>query len=498
MAQDHVQRGSRAECAHGVDRELTMRTRTSAGTVRSLVSGALLSALVCGAAALAQPALAQNGYRAIDVDRNANPFLGPPDTGYGGSKHVWWVWHPLYKRVYTWGGDYGVGAASFGQPDMGATFTAGSGRTYQRDSSLNNDQYSIDPYAAGPNPWRLEHPYLPRDMGGGVRESRPGRPDQVSLVWDSRRNKLWGIITVLRTEFLYRLPDGTPDLWANGDMTTSGNIEPTGTWSFAPNPSGGTGTWTFETTARVAYRSGAQTAYQGDVLVTGSGDERVANWQYDPQSDRIVAFGTDRVFVFNPETKTYEHHPFSPTGYGYFNPCSSYVAIVGEWMYGVAMARQNGVQQSVLVRVNIPRMLALANGAGIPQDTSYREVFLLPWSLSPGGIWEQNNNGSAKWQEHAGVMGVDGKVVVVASYDGLVDNGVAKLAMWDPVTRAFTNAPLPPDQTIIGNSWVALPDSGEVLFGLNSYGFTNSKLWAYKVGVGATAIPRPPTNLQVN
>jgi hypothetical protein len=473
----------------------TMTVRSSTTTMRSWAGRALLPVLLAIGTLHTQPAPAQN-YRLINVDPQKNPFLGPPDAQYGGSKHVWWVWHPLMKRVYTWGGDYGVGASNFGQPDMGSTFTAASGRSYQRDSSLNNDQYSIDPYTQGTAQWRLEHPYLPRNMGGGVLESRPGRPDQVSLVWDSNRSKFWGIITVLRTEFLYRLADGSPDVTANGDMTTSGNIEPTGTWSFAPNPNGGAGTWTLETTARVAIRSGP-TAYQGNVLVTGSGDERVANWEYDAQTDRIVAFGTDRIFIFNPATKTYEHRAFFPGGYNYFNPCSSYVAIVGDWMYGVAMARQNATQQSVMVRVNIPKMLALANGATIPNDTSYREIFLLPWSLSANGVWEQNNNGSAKWQEHAGVMGVDGKVVIVTSYDRLVENGVAKLAVWNPATKTFTNAELPPDLAIAANSWVALPDTGEVLFGLNTSGYTNNKLWAYKVGAAAV-LPQPPASLTVN
>lgn len=459
----------------------------------------LLTVLFALAAVFACPAMAQSPYRMITVDSQANPFKGPPDTSYGGSKHVWWVWHPLNKRVYTWGGDYGVGAGSFGQPDMGATFTAGSGRTYQRDSSLNNDQYSIDPYATGAARWRLEHPYLPRDMGGGVREARPGRPDQASLVWDSTRNKFWGFLTVLRTEFLYRLSDGTPDLWANGDMTTSGNIEPTGTWSFAPAPNGGAGTWTLETSARLTYRSGASTAYEGNVLVTGAGDERIANWEYDPKTDRVVAWGFGRIFIFNPATKTYEHRVFSPSGYSYFNACSSYVGIVGDWMYGVAFVRvSGGERQSVMVRVNIPRMLALANGGSVPNDSSYYEVIKLPWSLSPGGIWESNENGSAKWQEHAGVMGVAGKVVIVTSYDRLVDNGVAKLATWDPATRVFTNAPLPPETDIAANSWVALPDTGEVLFGLNTSGYTNSKLWAYKVGTPVAATtPKPPTGLAV-
>jgi hypothetical protein len=458
----------------------------------------ILSTVVAVSVLLGQTTLAQGSgaeYRLINVDPNANPFKGPPDAQYGGSKHVWWVWHPLMRRVYTWGGDYGVGAGAFGQPDMGSSFTAGSGQTYARDSSLNNDQYSIDPYATGTAAWRLEHPYLPRNMNG-AREARPGRPDQVSLVWDSQRSKLWGIITVLRTEFLYRLPDGSPDLWANGDMTTSGNIEPTGTWSFVPNANGGAGTWTLETSARVAYRTGAATAYEGNVLVTGAGDERIANWEYDAQTDRIVAFGHGQIFIFNPATKTYEHRAFNPAGYSYFNACSSYVAIVNGWMYGVAMARNN-TQRSMMVRVNIQKMLALANGAAIPNDSTYWEAIQLPWSLSPGGVWEQNNNGSAKWQEHAGVVGIGGKVVIVTSYDRLVDNGVAKLATWDPATRVFTNAGLPPELDIAANSWVALPDTGEVLFGLNTSGYTNTKLWAYNVGASG-GVPQPPSNLQVN
>jgi hypothetical protein len=348
--------------------------------------------------------------------------------------------------------------------------------------------------------WRLEHPYLPRNING-QREARPGRPDQASLVWDTRRSKFWGIYTVLRTEFLYLLGDGSPDLWADGDMTTSGHIEPTGTWSFAPNPSGGAGTWTLETAARLAYRADAGgTSYQGNVLVTSSGDERIANWEYDAQTDRIVSFGFGQIFIFNPATKTYEYRGFDPSGYNYWNPCSSYVAILGDYMYGVVMARQNsGGQKSLLVRVNIPKMLALANGAGIPNSSDYFEIFQLPWSLSKGGVWEANNDGSAKWQEHAGVMSISGKVVVVVSYDKLVENGVAKMGMFDPTAKTFTNAPLPPDQALAANSWVALPDTGEVMFGLNTGGYTNDKLWAYKVGAGISSkTPNPPTNVTAN
>jgi len=391
-----------------------------------------------------------------------------------------WTWHPLKKRVYTWGGDFGVGASKFGQPDMGSSFTV-NGKTWARDSSLNNDQYSIDPYAAASSvPWRLEHPYVVRTING-AREVRPGRPDQVSLVWDPTRNKFWGFITTLRTEFLY-LNGGVPDLWANGDMTTSGLIEPTGTWSWLPSDSGGAGTWTFETPVRLAYRPTAGGTFydSNNVLVTSSGDERIAYWERDPATDRIVAFGAGRIFIFNPATKTYEHRVFFPSGYGYFNPCSSQCAVVGGWMYGVAMVTQGGTRRSQLVRVNIANMLALANGANIPDNTSYWEAFNLPWSLSAGGVWEANGDGSSKWQEHAGVLGIDDKVAVVCSYDRVIDNGVTKMSIFATGTKTFA-AVETPLENFSANSWVALPDTGEIMVGLNTSGYPNGKIWVYRV-----------------
>jgi len=427
------------------------------------------------------PPSSSGRFRLISVASDANPFLGPGDgADFGGSKHVMWSWHPLKKRVYTWGGDYGNGARNFGQPNMGATFTAGNGNSYTRDSSLNNDQYSIDPYASGQARWRLEHPYIPR-MIGGARESRPGRPDQVSLIWDPTRNKFWAIITVLRTEFLYRDASGAPDLWANGDMTTTDPVEPTGTWSWIPSESGGAGTWTLETTARVAYRrDAAGTSYSGNVLLTNSGDERIAYWERDPVRDKILAFGTGRIFIFDPVTMSYQHRVFTPAGYGYFNPCSSQVAIVDDWMYGVALTNQGGTRRSQLIRVNIPSLLALSNGAAIPDNSGSWEGIPLPWSLSPGSVWETNDDASSKWQEHAGVLALDRKVVIIKSYDGLLEDNVTKLAIWSPDSRAFT-ASDPAPEDIGANSWVALPDSGEVMFGLNTVGYPNGRLWAYKV-----------------
>jgi hypothetical protein len=420
-------------------------------------------------------------FRLIRVDRNANPFLGKGDGAeYGGSKHVMWTWHPLKKRVYTWGGDYGVGASKFGQPDMGARFTV-QGRTYERNSSLCNDPYSIDPYATTRAvPWRLEHPYVVRTIKG-AREMRPGRPDQVSLVWDPVRSKFWGFITVLRTEFLY-MNNGVPDLWANGDTTTTAPIEPTGTWSWIPSDAGGAGTWTFETAARVAYRThpGGTFYENGNVLVTSSGDERIAYWERDSATDRFVAFGLGRIFIFDPSTKTYEHRAFAPSGYSYFNACSSQCAIVGDWMYGVALTQSGTARRSELIRVNVPNMLALANGANIPGTPNYWDVFTLPWSLSDGGVWESKGDASSKWQEHAGVLAIDDKVVIVCSYDHIIDGGIAKMSIFSTVAKQFSSTE-PPPENFSATSWVALPDKGEVMFGLSSSGYPNAKLWVYRV-----------------
>lgn len=428
-------------------------------------------------------------YRLLTVAANSSPFKGPPDTAYGGTKHVNWKWHPVKKRIYTWGGDYGVGASAFGQPDMGSSFVAGSGRTYARDSSLCNDQYSIDPYSSSPA-WRLEHPYLPRDLGGGQREYRPGRPDQAALVWDSARSKLWGLYSVLRTEFLYYLADGTtPDLWANGDTTTTGTIEPTGTWSFAPGTSGSPGTWTYETTALLAYRLGSSTYYSGETLITGSGDERVSNWEYDSATDRMYAFGWGRIFIFDPGDKTYEHRVFAPASYsGYFNPCSSYGAVLGNYLYGVALTRTGSTRKSQLIRVHLPNLLALANGAEIPDTATYWNAYELPWSLSTGGVWEASGDASTKWQESAGVEAVNSKIVVVRSIGCLVDEGVTKLTVFDPATGLFAAARSAPE-SLYATSWEALPDTGEVLFGLTTASYSNAKLWAYKVAAGAEVTP---------
>ncbi len=413
------------------------------------------------------------------MSTDGDPFLNAVDGfGYGGSKHICWEWHPDRKRVYTWGGDYGRGAGKFGQPDMGENFTV-DGRTYERQASLNNDQYSIDPYAMGTTKWRIEHPYIPRVDASGAREVRPARPDQASLVWDPRRGKFWGIYTALRTEFLYRMPDGTPDLAANGTMAVSPGPEPAGTWSFVPSDTGGAGTWKLESTARCVCRSTGGTVYEpGGVLATMSHDERIAYWQRDPVTDKIYAYGFGRIFIFNPATIAYEHRVFSPGGYDYFNPCSSQVAINGDWMYGVAFVRETGgARRSVMVRVRISALNALANGATV-QSGDY-DVYTLPFSLSPGAIWENNNDSSAKWQEHAGVLTIDDKVVIIASYDQLVDAGVTKMAIFSTSSLQFALADAAPE-SIAADSWVALPDSGEVMFGLNG-SYASTRLWAYRV-----------------
>lgn len=427
-------------------------------------------------------------WTALNTDTNASPFQGPPEEAFGGTKHVWMTWVPNKGRVYTFGGDYGNGAGQFsGQPNMGGNFTTNEpagAATYARDSSLCNDQYSIDPTATGTVPWRLEHPYKVRDMGAGVREVRPGRPDQVSLVWDPVRSKLWGFITVLRTEFLY-LKTGVPDLWANGDMTTSGTIEPIGTYSFVPGVSGSPGTWTLETTNRLSYRLGSGTSYNGGQLITGMGDERVGLFQYDTTNNVIACLsaapGSNQVlFTFNPATKTYEYRTFSASGYSRMDCSCSYVAIIDGWAHAVALATTSGgTRKSVMLRVNIAAALAVANQGVVPQSAI--QIIDLPWSLSPGNTWENSGDASAKWQEHCGVVALDRKAVLIKSYDSIIEDGTTKLTTWDPDTRLYTASEAAPED-LSASSWCALPDTGEVFMGLttdSSYG--NLKMWKYRV-----------------
>jgi hypothetical protein len=424
-----------------------------------------------------------NRFRRIIVNSAANPFRGPPDTGYGGTKHVNLCWHPVKKRMYTYGGDYGVGAGNFGQTDMGSNFTtnAPSGaNTYARDSSLCNDQYSIDPLASGTQDWRLEHPYLPRNLSG-TREERPGRPDQCSMVWDPVRNKFWMFYHVLRTEFLYRQA-GVPDLWANGSILTSPE-EPDATWSWVPGTSGSPGTFTKESTTKVlVYRAGA-TSYSGSKLISGYGDERIGGWQYHAPSDKIFCLSaavgsTVALFIFDPATLDYEYRTVNISGYSRMDCSMSHQAIVDDWLYAVALSTTSGgTRGSKLIRVNLTAALAAANEAALASGDFV--AVDLPWSLSPGSAWESSGDASAKWQEHAGVCAVDRKVVVIKSYDGLIEDGATKLATWCVDARRWVALDTAPEN-IHASSWVTIPDTGEILIGLTTGNYSNDQMWAYR------------------
>lgn len=419
-------------------------------------------------------------YRLLSVDSRFSPFQGVGDgKDYGGSKHVMWTWHPELKRVYTFGGDFGRGAGAFGQPDMGATFHTldpVNPRSYQRFGGFETDQYSINPYATGSVPWRLEHPYLPRNING-VRETRPGRIDQASLVWDSTRKKFWGIYTTIRDPYIYRLPDNNPDPWANGDIRSGG---PSGTWSWVPNENGGAGVWKLETSARLI--PGDAPTYTGDTLSTSLASERVAYFSYDPKSDRLFGFGQyGGIFIFNPHSMKYEYRTINiGNTYSYINMSSSQVAVVGDWIYGAAYVRQGG-NKSQLIRLHVPSLLALSNGGSISTVNSQAfEAFQMPFSISDELRWENGNDGSVTWSEHCGVMNVDDRVAIVCSYDGLIDGGQTKLTVFNPSTKTFTPAD-PAPENIVGTSWVALPDTGEIMFGLNAGSYPNNKIWIYRV-----------------
>lgn len=462
------------------------------------------------------PPAAASRWTLLTIDTNASPFQGLPEESFGGAKHVWTYWDPPKARVYTFGGDYGNGAGQFGQPNMGATFTTNDpvspttysaagepGNGHQGLGSLQNDQYSINPYQTGTVPWRLEHPYLPRNLSG-VREVRPGRPDQMSIVWDPVRQKRWGFQTKIRHEdqFIF-IKGGLPDPWANGDMTASALPEPIGTWSFAPGASGSPGTWTLETSNCVKYRAAAGTVMEGGNVVSDRGDERLGIFTYDAKNDVMACMSSQQsvnncaLYIFKPATKTCEVRLFSVPGYSRLECSTSYCAIIDGWAHSVAVATTSGgTRQSVMIRLNVTAALALANLGTVP--ASAIEAIVLPWSLSPthgfdpvtgaplshpSGLWEGLGKGFAKWQEHCGVLALNRKIVLICSYDNIIDdNGTTKLSTWSPDTRTFTAGQACPEAAVF-NSWCALPETNEVFMSCNTSGGDYSNLRAYRYRV---------------
>jgi hypothetical protein len=545
------------------------------------------------------PQTTNGRYTPVNVSSSANPFSGL-------AKHVDWSWHPVKKRVYTFGGDFsnGNGTTAFSydggtgtdtMPGGGGTFTTNKpagASTYTEaqgsgagSTSYRNDMYSIDPYATTATvPWRLEHPYLPINQAGNP-ENRPPCNCQRCLRWDSLRNKYWSITTHERGA-----SDASPgmyglDPWAIGTTTAQpNNDEPVGTWSWIPSASGGAGTFTFETTNALILKSGfGSPTYVGGRLYTSHGAERIGmiSERHAP-TDAYVAVSAlppgnssdSYLFAFKPGTKTYEYRRVfvsGARGWSYIASSTSPVALIGDYAYVIGLGKQSGVFKSVLLKVNVTAAMALANGGTLADNTTNWEVFTLPFSLSVpivkfnqggsgrilegdtitgqtsgahsptatlnpvtsdfldlnlnpiptsawtagsaagfmaitqvtgtfqsgelvtspngsarltsgflDGAWENVGSAAANWMEHCGVLAANGKIAVVCSYDRLV-NGVTKFSIFNPNTSTFTAAQTPPDTNIAANSWVALPDTGEIMFGLNTSGYTDNILWRYRM-----------------
>jgi hypothetical protein len=252
--------------------------------------------------------------------------------------------------------------------------------------------------------------------------------------------------------------------------------------------------FSFETNAALILKSGfASPTYAGSRLYTSHGDERIGMFSdYHTPTNAIFAIsalppgntGDSYLFAFLPATKTYEYRKIfvsGARGWSYIASSTSPVALIGNYAYCIGLGRQNGIFKSVMLRVNVTAAMALTNGATLADNTTNWEAFTIPWSISAGGVWESAGSAAAKWQEHCGVMASNGKIALVGSYDALVDGGVTKFSIFDPNTKLFTAAQVPPDSTIAANSWVALPDTGEIMFGLNTSGYTDNILWRYRM-----------------
>lgn len=443
------------------------------------------------------PVSSVSRWRKTSMRVTACPFTRWDGSTFGGAKHVDLEWHPTLKRVFNYGGDFGHGV--FGQPNSGQVWTVpGSGRKYQFDDSLRNDMHSFDPYClsesgyAGPGDWRLEHPYFIRDLGGGVPEQRPARPDQASLVWDAARGKFWAIYTVLRNEFVDQCnDDGTPDVWAIGNAQTNvpavttvdgsgvhgvsspGGFSPDGTYSWVPSPSGGAGTWTKETTARLRYQMGASVipTYNGDEMISGAGDERIGQWGIVPAQSRIYGFGNQVLFAFDINSLSYLYWPaFFRSGSTLWLMSASQMAVIDTWIYGVCWSNHPTYGHKCLL-VGFNTATLGANGVACDQG-AFRFVDL-PWDLDPDGAFlSSGTTVYGKLQEHAGVMAVDRKIVVACTYTGLRNAaGTTRLMVFDHDTQAQdTIEPYADAENFYGGSWCALPDTGEIMIGLTTNG----------------------------
>ena len=436
-----------------------------------------------------------------------NPFANQSNPAVGNAKHVWWEWHPIHKRIYTYGGDYGRGV--LGTYNSGAVVATPNGpdhRKYEVRGGLRSDMFSFDPYCmsksgfSGPDDWRLEHPYFPRDIGGSP-EQRPGGPDQASMVWDPEHQKFWVLYSVIRNEFIHECyDDGTADPWAVGElqtnapavmavdgagrhyMTVPGNFSPAGTYSWIPSPSGGAGTWTKETTARLRWMSGATTQYVGNELQSGAGDERIGQWALVPGRDRLFAFGNNYLFAFNRTTLEYEYWPgFVRSGSGYWNMSMSCMAVIDNWIYGVAWSNHSTYGHQCLL-VGFDTSTLGANTTACNQ-AAFRFIEL-PWDLDKDNAWTTSGTTVyGKLQEHAGVVAIDRKIVVACTYTGIVNTaGTTRMFIYDHDTQTpddiepFTDA-----GNLYASSWAALPDTGELMMGLSTAAKPSDELFFYRV-----------------
>ena len=76
-----------------------------------------------------------------------NPFANQSNPAVGNAKHVWWEWHPIHKRIYTYGGDYGRGVlGTYNSGAVVATPNRPDHRKYEVRGGLRSDMFSFDPY----------------------------------------------------------------------------------------------------------------------------------------------------------------------------------------------------------------------------------------------------------------------------------------------------------------------------------------------------------------
>jgi hypothetical protein len=211
-------------------------------------------------------------------------------------------------------------------------------------------------------------------------------------------------------------------------------------------------------------------------------------WDYDPATDKAYCINDNfDVFAFNFKTRDYDDplHLGNPgidddgnACPGWINSGGSLMARVRRRIYGLgAWQNANGSERRMYL-------------CWYDIDSKQRGLVPCPFLCDP--LWTPNNPnaGNQAPEEGAGVVALNGRVVVIPTMYFLKTTGDIPVWDYDPLRRKWTaGQPAPGD--VYGDLWCAIPSLNSVLFFGNelypdrypqySIHETDSRIWLYRV-----------------